>query len=221
MTANDLSSFTTLGVGGPAAKIIHVTTEAQLIEAVKAADDAKTPILILGGGSNVLISDTGFAGTVIRVETTGNTYEIDACSGGSAAFVPPFSDKPIKGVVEFAGQGLAMTNYSKNQAAASKFLEFMTTDAAAKILDGVGLIPNITGSKTTNPVNQQMLDFAAKQSYVRYPMLDNVLQGDVVDAGNKIIPAILGGKTKVADGLKQMAQVWKALPAAKRGASYN
>jgi raffinose/stachyose/melibiose transport system substrate-binding protein len=145
----------------------------------------------------------------------------DAMKTNVAAFVPPFSDKPIKGVVEFAGQGLAMTNYSKNQAAASKFLEFMTTDAAAKILDSVGLIPNITGSKTTNPVNQQMLDFAAKQSFVRYPMLDNVLQGDVVDAGNKIIPAILGGKTKAADGLKQMAQVWKALPAAKRGASYN
>ena len=66
-----------------------------------------------------------------------------------------------------------------------------------------------------------MLDFAAGQGFTRYPMLDNVLQGDVVDAGNKIIPALLGGKTKVADGLKQMAQVWKALPAAKRGASYN
>ena len=145
----------------------------------------------------------------------------DAMKTNVAAFVPPFSDKPIKGVVEFAGQGLAMTNYSKNQAAASKFLEFMTTDAAAKILDGVGLIPNITGSKTTNSVNQQMLGFAASQGFARYPMLDNVLQGDVVDAGNKIIPAILGGKTKAADGLKQMAQVWKALPAAKRGASYN
>jgi raffinose/stachyose/melibiose transport system substrate-binding protein len=52
-------------------------------------------------------------------------------------------------------------------------------------------------------------------------MLDNVLQGDVVDAGNKIIPAILGGKTSVADGLKQMNQVWNNLPAAKRGSSYN
>jgi len=144
----------------------------------------------------------------------------DAMADNVAAFVPPFSDKPIKGVVEFAGQGLAMTKYSKNQAASGKFLEFMTTDAAAKILDSVGLIPNIIGSKTTNPVNQQMLDFAAKQNFVRYPMLDNVLQGDVVDAGNKIIPAILGGKTKAVDGLKQMAQVWTALPAKKRGPSY-
>ena len=83
MAANDLSNFTTLGVGGPAAKIIHAKTEAELISAVKAADDSKTPLLILGGGSNLLISDSGFAGTVIRVETAGNSFEIDACSGGT------------------------------------------------------------------------------------------------------------------------------------------
>ncbi|CAB4704608.1 unannotated protein [freshwater metagenome] len=82
MTEMQLSSFTTLGVGGPASNILHVTSEAELIDAVKTADNSKTPLLILGGGSNVLISDSGFAGTVIRVETTGNTYEIDACSGG-------------------------------------------------------------------------------------------------------------------------------------------
>ena len=145
----------------------------------------------------------------------------DAMKDNVAAFIPPFSDKPIKGVVEFAGQGLAMTNYSKNQKAAAKFLEFMTTDAAAKIVDGVGLIPNVNGSSTSNSVNQQMLDFAAKQGFTRYPMLDNVLQGDVVDAGNKVIPAILGGKTKVEAGLKQLAQVWSSLPADKKGNSYN
>lgn len=82
MTETQLSSFTTLGVGGPASNILHVTSEAELIDAVKSADNSKTPLLILGGGSNVLISDSGFAGTVIRVETTGNSYEIDACSGG-------------------------------------------------------------------------------------------------------------------------------------------
>jgi len=83
MAANDLANFTTLGVGGPAAEIIKVKTEEELIAAVKACDAAKTPLLILGGGSNVLISDSGFAGTVIKVETTGNSFEIDACSGGT------------------------------------------------------------------------------------------------------------------------------------------
>ncbi len=143
----------------------------------------------------------------------------DAMKTNVAAFIPPFSDKPIKGVVEFAGQGLSLTNYSKNQKAAAAFLTWMTTADAAKIVDSVGLIPNVNGSTTSNAVNQQMLDFAAKQGFTRYPMLDNVLQGDVVDAGNKILPAILGGKTSVADGLKQMNQVWNNLAPAKRGNS--
>ena len=144
----------------------------------------------------------------------------DAMGKNVAAFVPPFSDKAIKGVVEFAGQGLSMTSYSKNQKAATAFLEFMTTMDAAKIVDAAGLISNVNGSTTSNPVNQQMLDFAAKGGYTRYPMLDNVLQGDVVDAGNKILPSILGGKTSVVGGLKQMAQVWNNLSTEKRGNSY-
>ncbi|MDA2997838.1 MAG: UDP-N-acetylmuramate dehydrogenase [Actinomycetota bacterium] len=77
-----LSSFTTLRVGGPARKIVHAHSEAELIEFVKAADSAKELILILGGGSNLLISDAGFAGTVIRVESKGNALDYNACSGG-------------------------------------------------------------------------------------------------------------------------------------------
>lgn len=83
MASNDLSNLTTLGVGGPAANIIYAKTESQLISAVKACDESKTALLILGGGSNLLISDSGFEGTVIRVETSGNSFEIDACSGGT------------------------------------------------------------------------------------------------------------------------------------------
>ena len=79
---DSLSDYTTLHVGGPASKIVHAKNEADLIAAISTADDAGEEILILGAGSNVLISDAGFKGTVIRVETTGNSYEIDACSGG-------------------------------------------------------------------------------------------------------------------------------------------
>jgi UDP-N-acetylmuramate dehydrogenase len=80
MTA--LSNYTTLGVGGPARRIVHARTEAELIETISQADAEREPVLILGGGSNVLIGDEGFEGVVILVETTGNSYEIDACSGG-------------------------------------------------------------------------------------------------------------------------------------------
>ena len=82
MSTESLADFTTLHVGGPAKKLVHATTEAELIEFVRAADSAKEPLLILGGGSNVLVGDQGFAGTVVIVDTKGNSYEIDACSGG-------------------------------------------------------------------------------------------------------------------------------------------
>lgn len=77
-----LSNFTTLRVGGPARKIVHAHSENELIEFVKAADKNNEQVLILGGGSNLLISDAGFEGTVIRVESKGNALDYDACSGG-------------------------------------------------------------------------------------------------------------------------------------------
>ncbi len=80
---NNLANLTTMHVGGQAKNLVHAKTEAELIEFVRAADQSKVPVLILGGGSNLLIADEGFEGTVIRVETSGNSYEIDACSGGT------------------------------------------------------------------------------------------------------------------------------------------
>ena len=82
MSPKSLSNFTTLHVGGPAQKLIRATTEAELISAIDEADSNNQPLLILGGGSNVLVGDQGFQGTVVLVETHGNSYEIDACSGG-------------------------------------------------------------------------------------------------------------------------------------------
>ena len=77
-----LSDLTTLHVGGAAQRIIYATTEDELIGAVRECDETGTPLLLLGGGSNVLVGDQGFAGTVVVVQTQGNSYEIDACSGG-------------------------------------------------------------------------------------------------------------------------------------------
>ena len=78
----NLSELTTLHVGGPALNLVQAETEEELIAAVKACDEAGTPLLMLGGGSNVLVGAAGFEGTVIVVATQGNSYEIDACSGG-------------------------------------------------------------------------------------------------------------------------------------------
>lgn len=62
----NLASLTTLRVGGPARSLIEAGTEADLIDAVRAADAEGTPLLVVGGGSNVLVSDHGFDGVVVR-----------------------------------------------------------------------------------------------------------------------------------------------------------
>lgn len=80
--SESLRDYTSLHIGGPAKKFVHATSEEELVAAVSAADKAGEPLLIMGGGSNLLIGDEGFSGTVIRVETKGNSYHVDACSGG-------------------------------------------------------------------------------------------------------------------------------------------
>jgi UDP-N-acetylmuramate dehydrogenase len=77
----DLRDYTSLRVGGPAKNFVEVGTEAEIIAAIEAAGD--TPILIIGGGTNILVADTGFEGTVIRITSHSMQAEIDACSGAT------------------------------------------------------------------------------------------------------------------------------------------
>ena len=77
----ELSQYTSLRVGGPATKIVQVSTEAEIIAAIEEAGN--TPLLIMGGGTNVLIADKGFDGTVIRISNNSVQAEVDACSGAT------------------------------------------------------------------------------------------------------------------------------------------
>ena len=77
----ELSQYTSLRVGGPANKIVQVSHEAEIIAAIEQAGDS--PVLILGGGTNLLVSDKGFAGTVIRISNNSVKSEVDACSGAT------------------------------------------------------------------------------------------------------------------------------------------
>lgn len=77
----DLRDYTSLRVGGPAKKFVEVGTEAEIIAAIETAGDS--PILIIGSGTNILVSDTGFEGTVIRIVNHSLQGEIDACSGAT------------------------------------------------------------------------------------------------------------------------------------------
>jgi UDP-N-acetylmuramate dehydrogenase len=66
-----LADFTTVRLGGPARAFARAETEDELIDAVRSADAAGERVLILGGGSNLVVADEGFDGTVIQVATRG------------------------------------------------------------------------------------------------------------------------------------------------------
>ncbi len=69
--AVELAPFTTLRLGGPARRFVVASTAAFCVETVRAADAAGEPLLLLAGGSNVVVSDGGFDGTVVRMSSTG------------------------------------------------------------------------------------------------------------------------------------------------------
>lgn len=77
-----LSGLTTMRVGGPAARLVTVETPDEVVDAVREVDDADEPLLVLSGGSNLVVADDGFAGTVVRIATRGITVEsADSCGG--------------------------------------------------------------------------------------------------------------------------------------------
>ena len=76
-----LAHHTTLRVGGHARQMITIDTEAELVETVRSLDARGEPLLILGGGSNLLVGDSGFEGTVIKIATRGIDEDTAACSG--------------------------------------------------------------------------------------------------------------------------------------------
>jgi UDP-N-acetylmuramate dehydrogenase len=68
-----LGELTTLRLGGPAARYAEAAGEDDVIDAVRAADRAGDSLLVLAGGSNVVVADDGFPGVVVRIATRGVT----------------------------------------------------------------------------------------------------------------------------------------------------
>ena len=79
----DLAELTTLRVGGPAKRVAAPVSEEQLIDLISACDASGEPVLLVGGGSNLLVADAGFDGTVIRTDGLRGiaTEDVQACSG--------------------------------------------------------------------------------------------------------------------------------------------
>jgi ABC-type glycerol-3-phosphate transport system substrate-binding protein len=194
------------------------TNQAQLTKWAELEKDGYTNAGVLTTTDNITAFEKGKA--AMLVDGTWDTAQYTSAMGSNvAAFVPPYSNTPIKGVVEYPGDGFSVMKWSKHKKQAFEFLDFMTTTQAGNIINKAGLIPDITGLKTTNPVNQEMLNFVTVNHMTPYPMMDNYVQVNVGNAADKVLPAVLANQETPSAALKNMAQAWQQLPAAQRSKS--
>jgi UDP-N-acetylmuramate dehydrogenase len=73
-----LAPLTTFDLGGPARRLVEASTADELVEAVRSADRNGERLLLLGGGSNLVLPDEGFDGTVVLIRTRGIRRDVDA-----------------------------------------------------------------------------------------------------------------------------------------------
>jgi len=87
MTQPTLADLTTTHVGGSAGRYVEADSEAAIIDAVRSADAAGEDLLIIGGGSNLLVSDDGYPGTVLRIRSRGIQVSSEETCGGATVTV--------------------------------------------------------------------------------------------------------------------------------------
>lgn len=97
-----LAELTTLRLGGPATRYVPVADADALVAAVTEADAAGEPVLLVGGGSNLVVADEGFAGTVVHLVGGGVHVDGDACGVASVTVAAgePWDDVVARAVVE-------------------------------------------------------------------------------------------------------------------------
>ncbi len=98
-----LADLTTLRLGGPAGRYVEAASAEELVAEVRGADDAGEPVLVLGGGSNLVVPDDGFPGLVVRDVRTGIRLEDAMSCVGASVTVPagtPWVDVVDRAVAE-------------------------------------------------------------------------------------------------------------------------
>jgi len=75
MSGPPLAALTTLRLGGEARRLVRARSTAEVVEALARADAAGEPLLVIGGGSNLVVADAGFDGTVLQAASRGVSVE--------------------------------------------------------------------------------------------------------------------------------------------------
>ena len=144
-----LAGLTTWRTGGPARYLLEVRTSRGLLDALRVLGETGVAVLVLGNGSNVLVSDTGFDGAVIRLEGSLAEVELDgdlltAGAGAPLAAAAARASSAVMSGLEFAtgipgtAGGAVMTNagtFAGSTATSLAAVEAVTLDGEAVSFD--------------------------------------------------------------------------------------
>ena len=101
-----LAPYTTFKIGGPARWFAEAASEADILDAVSFARDRGLPLFVIGGGSNLLVSDSGYAGLVIRMGLRGIREHFDGDTLVLQAEAGEDWDKLVSHAVSFDCAGI-------------------------------------------------------------------------------------------------------------------
>ena len=204
-----LAPFTTLGIGGPAADFVRAETVDEIREVIAWAEARRSPLFILGGGSNVLIADQGFDGVVLKIDLRGTTVlteDPDAVTVHVAAgerwddFVAFAVDRGWAGIECLSGiPGLTGATPIQNVGAYGQDVSETIVGVEAIERD-TGRVVTLTNRECGFGYRQSVFKHAAKDRYVvagvtfrlkprgsaaiRYPELQKYLDEHGIDAGD-------------------------------------
>jgi len=215
-----LAELTTLRLGGPARRLVEAASSADLIAAVSAADRAGEPVLVIAGGSNLVIGDAGFDGVAVHVATRG----VDSARAGDRVHLTVAAGEPwdelvarsvaggLAGIECLAGiPGSAGAGPIQNIGAYGQ--EIATT------LVSVSAYDREAGTMVT--LDRERCDFAYRSSLfkqsTRFVILDLTLELEATPVGRPIAYEQLGAELGVEPGARPpLAAVREAVLALRR-----
>src|SRR6202049_5289989 len=107
--------------------------EAQLSEWAAMQRNGYTNQNVISSADSLIALEQGKTAMIVDGNwTLATLYQVMGSKLGT--LLPPFSDNPINGVVQFPGDGFSMTTYSKHKTEAAEFLQFLTTKQAGGIV---------------------------------------------------------------------------------------
>ncbi|GAA3020548.1 UDP-N-acetylmuramate dehydrogenase [Actinokineospora globicatena] len=156
-----LSGYTTLRLGGPAARFVTAGSAAEVVDAVKAVDRSGEPLLVLGGGSNLVIGDLGFDGTVVLVANHGS--KIDCVEPGRVQLTVEAGedwDTVVAGTVEAGLGGLECLSGIPGLVGATPVQNVGAYGVeVSQVLVSVDLLDRATGEVRTLRTDELGLDY--------------------------------------------------------------